>query len=280
MKSTKITQLFLLIVLTFSACKQAPKQEDSDLKLIEDVGEIVEFAEPMKVLSGDIEISTQEIDLKYIGNDALVNLDELYELPDELKLDTEIPEIFGDYHTRNFITGVADKYNIIEALGHLYEKDSNGKLHKVSLKKLITGKFEPKIEKVDKVYFENVLTDSTQVKAGIKFLSIEASKSSKVELLIKDEVTVLLPDNNKDFEALKKVKELFGDRIKNLYFSYGATLSSITHKTYNKSAWRPAINSSWFTFSRDKHIGQKNFSYRSDVHVDLIALDKMIFPAE
>ena len=278
MKNIQNLRFIAIITFLVSSCN-SPK-EDQNKQLYNEVSQIVKIENDFVPLMEEGSESFETLKLGYVGQEQIVNLGELYDLPDSLALESSIPEIFGDYHNRNFITGVADKYNIIEALGHLYEKDERGKFQKVSLKKLITGKFEPKIEKVDKVYFENILTDSTQIKAGIKFLNIEASKSSKVELLIKDELTVLLPDGNKDFKALKKVIEVLGDRIDNLYFSYGATLSSITHKTYNKSAWRPAIDASWFTFSRDKHRGQKSFSYRSDVHVDLIALGSIIFPNE
>lgn len=216
------------------------------------------------------------LELEFPEAEPLVSLQALHELPDTLGVNEYFPEIFGEYHSRNFISGVSEKYNLIEALGHLYEKDKKGSFKKFSFQKIIKGKFEPKIKKVDKVYFKNVLTDSSEINAGIKFLSIKASKSSKVELLIKDELAVTLPDENKDLETLGKIKKALGTSAKNVYYSYGATLSSITNKTYSKSAWRPAINASWFTFDRKKYKGQENFSYRSDVHVDLISLDKLL----
>jgi hypothetical protein len=254
-------------------------EESAQIRLLKEVRGYINFKiSGMEVSStaDNPDFSFYGLELEHMDNLPIVGLDALHYLPDSLQHETGFQKIFGEYHSRNFISGVSEKYNLIEALGHLYEKGEDGKLYKVTFKKLITGNFEPELKKVDKIYFKSVLTDSTEVKAGIKFLSLEASKSSKVELLIKDEISVSLPDENRDIEALKKIKTVLGPKANNLYYSYGATLSSITNKNYKKSKWRPGIDASWFTFSRGKFLGQENFSYRNDVHVDLIALSKLI----
>ena len=135
----------------------------------------------------------------------------------------------------------------------------------------------PKAEAVNKVYYNNKLIDKKGLEIAILFLKLNISKNQTAELIIKDEMTVSLPDKLVNNTLLNEVKTKLGeDNLENYYFATGATLSSISYKTFKEKRFKKGINASWITTGGEVYSSDDTFQFKSEVALELVSLKDMI----
>jgi len=241
-----------------------------------------ELTQSQEILSNYLKIdkiqgTTVEETLGIVEDNALIQYSELAPLAVSLST-LEDKNKFSDYLARNFVKEVAVREDLTKAVGHLYLKETSGKFHKVSLNPFVISKVKGTPKKAERVYYNSKITDKKSIDLAIAFLKLDLSNEKTAELLIKDEITFIMDDEIINKNALKLFVDDAGEKAKNYYFSYAATLTSMTYKTYAKTGRiKPSITASWMTVNGEKYKEETNMNYKPDVHVDLIRLDQMVF---
>ncbi len=256
--------LLFLLVLCVNSCKKEKKQVSTyDLLSTESPDGFIEFQDGME---NDI------VALKPKYENAL-----LPPLPDSLLNKTD----YGIYNTflkKDFVNNMdAAVYDIKSVVGHLFVKSKNG-YNQVSITPFIkSDTVIGKYVKKDIEYVNQKVTDKYDVSITIAFLELGSDKERTFEMLIKDEAAFILENKSINKPKLKILKDSLGLNAKNYFFSKASTLSSITHKTFEKTnRIRGGITATWMTAKGNKFVEEKNMTYIPKVHVDLINLNDMI----
>ena len=185
---------------------------------------------------------------------------------------------FAAYQKKPIIKqAVATKYNISSVPGYLYKKNQDQSFSRVS-ERIVKGNEYPAIETIEKVYYNDKVTNQKSINLAIAILGINITKSDKVELLIKDEITTLLPEEMIDYKILGALKEKLSNNpdYANFYYATGATLSSITYKKYSEQRFKKNLNLSWLTSDGDVFGAKDNFQYKNEIALELVRLMDLV----
>lgn len=185
---------------------------------------------------------------------------------------------FEEYLSKKIIdNSVASRYDISEVPGHIYKLNDDNTYSRVSSKRLVINNQYPKAEAVNKVYYNNKLVDKKGLEIAILFLKLNISKNQTAELIIKDEMTVSLPDELVNNELLNDVKTKLGqNNLENYYFATGATLSSISYKTFKEKRFKKGVSASWITTGGDVYSSDDSFQFKSEVALELVSLKDIL----
>ena len=251
------TKLFYLIVLSliFLGCKDEAKENNS-ISL-----------EKFVTLEGiDNAVNLNTVDNTVIFSREVDSLATLVGNP------------FSDYLKKKIIDQpVASKYDLSSVPGHLYKINDDGTFSKVS-RRIVIGNAYPKVETVDKVYYNDKLTDKKSLDIAITILKLNIAKNETSELIIKDEVTTKLPDSLINHSVLKTLKEKLSKSsdYEKYYFADGATLSSIAFKKFSEQRFKKKVELSWLTTGGEVYGSKEKFQFRSEVALELIKLKDYI----
>lgn len=251
----KITYSFVLFIslLIFNSCQNNNLEGYLNQPFLEDS-------------NGNTQLSAQQ-DL---------NTFEVFHLDNNDSLRINSP--FSEYLNNDFFKGVASQYFIETIPGHIFIKISDNEYKQVSLKKFMLNDSVPKVKTVDKIYFNNRVTEEKELEATFKFLNLSYSNNSVMELTIKDELTVIIDEANIDAARVKAIKDSYGEEKYNeLYFAKGVTVASISHRTYKETNFRKGVDFTWMTASRNVFGTNEKFSYRKDLHLELVKLSDIVF---
>ena len=185
---------------------------------------------------------------------------------------------FEDYLAKKIIdNSVASRYDISEVPGHIYKLNEDGSYSRVSSKRLVINNQYPKAEAINKVYYNNKLVDKKGLEIAILFLKLNIGKKETAELIIRDEMTVSLPDELINNALLNEVKTKLGDaNLDHYFFATGATLSSISYKTFKEKRFKKGITASWITTGGEVYSSDDSFQFKSEVALELVSLKDMI----
>jgi hypothetical protein len=185
---------------------------------------------------------------------------------------------FTEYLNKDFFRGEASQYFIETIPGHIFIRVTDNEYKQVSLKKFMLKDSIPRVKTVDKVYFNNRITEEKELEATFKFLNLNYSNKSVLELTIQDEVTAIVNEANIDTNRLKAIKEKYGEeKYDKLYFAKGVTVASISHRMYKETKFKKGADFTWLTASRNVFGTNEKFSYRKDLHLELVKLSDIVF---
>lgn len=185
---------------------------------------------------------------------------------------------FEEYLKKKIIDQpVASKYDLSSVPGHLYKMNDDGTFSKVS-RRIVKGNAYPKVETVDKIYYNDKITDKKSLDIAITILKLNISKNETSEIIIKDEVSTKLPDSLINHKVLKSLKEKLSQNAdyEKYYFADGATLSSIAFKKFSEQRFKKNVELSWLTAGGEVYGSKEKFQFRSEVALELIKLKDYI----
>ena len=185
MRSFYIHILLLISLVGFFSCKQDPLDGYVELEKVSKVGVLEDDSETSDVYEP-------------------VLLSESIEIKDEI-LQTDSIDLnpFKEYLNRKFMKDdVASRYFLDNVPGHVYKKENNNLFTRISTKRFVIDNKRPLVKLVDKEYYNDRVTDRKAINAAAKIINIGISKNQIMEMIIKDESTVYLPDSLIDIPRL------------------------------------------------------------------------------
>lgn len=257
-KSNNLTLLILLLLALVTSCQEKDPlegyvdfEESSGVGVLETTGEVQLYP---KLLSDEITFKPETL------------------IADSLKLNP-----LATYLDRKFLEDdVASKYFIDQVPGHIYKKTDQDKFRRVSIKRFIVKNAAPKVKIVNKEFFNNRIVDQSSLSIAAKIINVAVSKKDIMEMIIKDESTVILPDSLINFNLLAAlIKKMDDSELEDYYFVYGTTLGSVTHKVFSEQKFNAKIDYAWLTASRETYGSASTMKSTMDVSLEASNLKDM-----
>jgi hypothetical protein len=208
-------------------------------------------------------------------------------MDESLDIDTRVEPVksdtidfnpFSEYLSRDFFkSATTSRYYIDEIPGHIFVKVNENEYKKASIRRFVLRNEQPKTKAVDKVYYNNRVTDRKELNAAAKILNIGIGTKQIAELIIKDESTTYLSDSLIDINKINAlVAKIDPADLGKYYFAHGATVSSITHRLYKEQRFTAKVDMSFITAGGETYSSKDNFKVRMDVCLELTSLQDIV----